>query len=370
VTEKKHIGIFGGVFNPPHIGHLAVAECARDFLNLDIVYWVPSGNPPHKRISDQVSKEMRLKLVNAVVEGNSSFRIFADEMERGGITYSIETARKIKKLNPDSEIYFLLGTDAYISLPTWQSIDELMRLVHFVVYPRGRESAPNLKSSHAIFLDAHNVDLSSSDIRDKLSILCSVRYLVPEAVLQIIEDEALYTSELNSGMRKHIDAVERASVYLAELWGIPPWAARLAAKYHDAYKSFSAVECVKILERRGEIPDDFERKSAPLLHGKVAAERIEMIAQRRGYDDSIWSDIANAVRYHTTGREGMSELEKLLMVADRFGKDWNELSEIPVNPKVAIRFVLKRKMEILKQKGVVPLPAAISACREHEVEIQ
>lgn len=191
MNEIMNIGILGGTFDPVHIGHLWLAEIARDKLGLNKVIFIPARKPPHKNRMDIIDVELRYKMVELAILDNSFFSVSRLEVEKTAVSYSIETVRLIKKENPYAVLYFIVGCDVLPELNTWKEINELFKLVNFVVAGR-----PGFKKyplpPGAVFLDDIFLAISASKIRNRIRKGESVRYLLTEKVYNFIIKHSLY----------------------------------------------------------------------------------------------------------------------------------------------------------------------------------
>ena len=187
----KKIGILGGTFNPPHIGHLMMANEAYHALGLDEVRFMPNNVPPHKETSGATNAQ-RLKMVELAIEGNEHFKLEPFEIDEGGVSYTFNTMKKMTVRNPDCTFYFIIGGDSVASLSTWYHIDELVKLVHLVGVNRPGHIA---KTSYPVqMIEAPEIDLSSSYLRKRFAENKTVRYIVPAQVEVYIREEGLYGS--------------------------------------------------------------------------------------------------------------------------------------------------------------------------------
>ncbi len=191
------LGLFGGSFNPPHLGHLVVAEALRETCGLDRVVWMPAARPPHKpgADADLAPPEARLALVRAAIAGNAAFEASDLELRRaestGAPSYTVETLRALTGAYPGAAWHLLLGEDSYAGLASWREPDEIARLARLVVYRRA--GSPPTDAAHAerfpaLHAEAGRIDVSASEIRQRLRDRRSVRYLVPEPVLALARD--------------------------------------------------------------------------------------------------------------------------------------------------------------------------------------
>ena len=189
-SEKKRVGILGGTFNPPHMGHLIVADQVCQQLGLDEIRFMPDATPPHVDKKEAIDEKYRLDMVNQSIADNANFKIEDAELKRGGISFTYDTMVALKAEHPENDYYFIIGGDMVAYLPKWSRIDELVKLVHFVGVKRtGFEQ----KSPYPIlWVDVPTIDISSTQIRDKIKEGRSINYLVPKAVSDYIEKEGLY----------------------------------------------------------------------------------------------------------------------------------------------------------------------------------
>jgi nicotinate-nucleotide adenylyltransferase len=188
----KKIGILGGTFNPPHIGHLIMANEVKDALLLDEIWFMPVYVPPHKESDETTDPHHRLRMVEMAVEGQPAFHVQAIEFERKGTSYTYETMMLLCEQYPDTAFHFIIGADMIESLAGWNRIEDLLNLIQFVGVNRPGYSA---QSSYPILqVEAPAVDVSSSFIRRKVKEGKTIHYLVPDEVKTYIEENHLYES--------------------------------------------------------------------------------------------------------------------------------------------------------------------------------
>lgn len=195
ITEypQEKIGLLGGTFNPPHLGHLILAEQVGQQLGLDRVLFLPTNIPPHKEVEDLPSKEDRKNMVEKAIENNPLFGFDDVDLEREGKSYTYETMKRLYEKYPNAEFYFIIGGDMVENLPKWHKIEELRSMVQFVGVKRpGYAIETNYP---IIWVDTPTTDISSTVIRKKIKEGCSVKYLVPEKTLDYIEQKRLYKNE-------------------------------------------------------------------------------------------------------------------------------------------------------------------------------
>jgi len=187
------IGVLGGTFDPPHIGHLIVAQDAWSALGLERVLFVPAAVPPHKRGVAITPAEVRLAMVEAACADDPRFEACDLEIRRGGTSYTVDTLRALKERDPRGALFFLLGADQFRDIHKWRSPLELARLAELVVLSRPGYpiEEPKIEIPYRR-LDVTCVDISATEIRRRVSAGEPIRYLVPGAVEAIIRAHGLY----------------------------------------------------------------------------------------------------------------------------------------------------------------------------------
>ena len=189
------IGLFGGSFNPPHVAHLIVAEVARDQFGFDEVWWIPNATPPHKPQDELAEVDHRLEMTRRAVEDNPAFRVCDIEVERSGVSYTVETVRVLQEQRPDTDFALLIGSDSLDHFAEWHKPDEIAERVPLVVYKRPGviDAVPQSRfANHVRFVSAPVMEVSGTEIRSRCSADRSIRYLVPESVRAYIDEHELY----------------------------------------------------------------------------------------------------------------------------------------------------------------------------------
>jgi len=188
-------GLFGGSFNPPHVAHLIVAETVRDQFGLDRVLWIPAFIPPHKQEDQLVAPEHRLEMTRLATQGNPAFSVLDLEINREGVSYTVDTIRTLQEGDPGIDYTLILGGDSLRGFPSWHRPEEILSRVRLIVYDRGGEEPLALPYTGQVEVArAPLLDISSTDIRARRSRGQSIRYLVPDPVLAYIEAHNLYCS--------------------------------------------------------------------------------------------------------------------------------------------------------------------------------
>lgn len=194
MTRPGRIGLLGGSFDPIHLGHLMVAQDAIEGLALDRVTLIPAARSPLKTRTPMASDDDRLALLRAAITEDPRFELSTVELQRGGTSYTIETIEELSRRKSD-QFFWIIGADQAASLRAWHKIDALVRMVEFIVLARpGFTWDPEQMPPGARFhvLESHRMEISSSEIRDRVRAGRSIRFLVPEGVATEIEKRHLY----------------------------------------------------------------------------------------------------------------------------------------------------------------------------------
>lgn len=203
------IAIFGGTFNPIHYGHLAIAEEVRTKFNLDKVVFVPSFLPPHKKSADLAEARQRFLMTHLATVGNPCFEVSSFEMDKMGKSYSIDTVNHFRESYGEKvQLYFIVGADVLLEIPTWKNIGEIVRKCRFIVVPRPGYDLTKILNYHFLGSETYSLasellenvligetamlDISATSIRQRVAEWKSIKYLVPEPVEQFIHHRKLY----------------------------------------------------------------------------------------------------------------------------------------------------------------------------------
>lgn len=200
----NRIGIFGGSFDPIHNGHLLLAELCRESLNLDRVLFVLANVSPFKVDKQPARNKDRMEMLRLAIGGNSKFETDLREIERGGVSYTIDSVRSIAAENPDSELFLLMGADALADISKWREPAELLRMVTPCVISRGGVGEPNWAVLEP-YIEPNRLDeiirskvvgpqieISSFDLKERIKLGKSIRYQVPSAVEVFLKEHSVY----------------------------------------------------------------------------------------------------------------------------------------------------------------------------------
>lgn len=375
------IGIYGGTFNPPHLGHLRALRAFAAALRLDRVLVIPDGQPPHKALAEESpDPETRLHLCRLAAEDLPFAEVSDLELRRTGKSYTAETVRALRRRFPGDRLFLLMGTDMFLSFDRWREPEAIAAEVTLVLAHR-RSSPPEELAAIAAqrarleeaigaqveILENDALDISSSEVR---RLLCyrAGKTLLPEPVYAEILRRGLYrTGELLQNLpfpalrtaslsrhkekrRAHALGCCETAQALARRWGADETAAARAGILHDVTKQLTGAEQLILCEEYGILVDDFSRKNEAVLHAVTGAA----VAQRL-FGES--EPICAAIRWHTTGRAGMTRLEKILYLADMIepNRDYPGVENLRRLARedldAAVRQALRRTIAFVEERG-------------------
>lgn len=205
MEKLNALGILGGTFDPVHYGHLIAAEYARHEFTLDRVLFIPAGKPPHKTSDAITAAEHRYEMLQLAIQDNPAFELSSLEFHRQAVSYTVDTVQELKPAYPGVELYFIMGADSLLHFHTWKDYQRLASLCSFIVVTRPGYSlnhhddslrqVPKQLWENLYQLEIPGVDISSSDIRARITAAKPVKYLLPPAVEEYIRSNHLYTRE-------------------------------------------------------------------------------------------------------------------------------------------------------------------------------
>ena len=333
------IGIFGGTFNPPHNGHVTLARAAAEQLALDRLLIMPACVPPHKPLPDRVTPQQRYAMAALMAAPVGRCAQASDiELHRTGKSYTSDTLQTLHEQYPDAELWLLMGSDMFLSLHTWHEPEVICALAHIAAFSRVEEDIraamerqkqtleQQYRAEVALLNNPQLIELSSTDVRAALAAGRGSE-LVPEAVWGYIRREHLYGTQadlkhltveelrpiamsyLKPKRMPHVLGTAEEAARLARRYGADETQARVAGLLHDCTKKLDMAEQLALCGQYGIVLDPLEQKALKLLHAKTGAAIARHVY---GVDDAVYQ----AILYHTTGRAGMSLLEKILYLAD------------------------------------------------------
>ena len=332
----ERIGIYGGTYSPPHIGHLKAAEYAVEALGLDRLLLIPTGVSPHKAMSAGATSADRLEMLRLSAAGMEKAQVSDLEIRRQGSSYTVDTLRAIREENPGAELVLLMGTDMFVSFLNWREPESILSLATLAVFCRGERGErerieaqkENLEAMGAkIRLVENPVNaISSTDLRRMLVFGCADPFLMP-GVGDYIREKGLYGLDrerknlpmeeleeavialMNPNRVAHVLGCRDTAVELARVYGENEVDAARAGLLHDITKAIDGPLQLTLCDEYGIVLDTFSRSFPKTLHaltGSLVAERIF------GENENVVS----AICHHTTGRANMTLLEKIIYIAD------------------------------------------------------
>ena len=374
----ERIGIYGGTFNPPHIGHIRAAMDAVRALELTKLYVIPDRIAPHKEIpAGSPSPQQRLEMLRLALAGQPIVEVSDIELRREGKSYTYETVAQLRAMHPDAELVLLMGTDMFLTFHQWRHPEKILEQAALGVFYRGDQgeqaAIDNRKAEmesegHKIRLICNDVvDISSTDLRRMLIFRCAAPFL-PDGAGAYIQENRLYGTDVNyrnlpmpelervvisllkPSRVNHVLGCRDTAVELAKCWGADETDASRAGILHDITKALDGPLQLTLCAEYGTILSDFGKKYPKTLHaltGALVAERIF------GENEAVF----NAIRHHTTGKANMSLLEKIIYVADYMepNRDFPGVDELRrlafTDLDAALKLGLEMTLEHLKRQG-------------------
>ena len=374
----ERIGIYGGTFNPPHIGHIQAAKQAVTALGLTKLLIIPDRIAPHKVMPENsATAQQRLDMLRLATADCAQIEVSDIELKREGISYTYETALQLKKIYPDAELVLLMGTDMFLSFHTWKNPDIILKNASLGVFYRGEkgESAAieskkaemERQGAKVELVKNHIIHISSTQMRRLLAFRCAGEFL-PQGVLDYIRENRLYNTRaawknlpmdeleqvvislLNPNRVAHVLGCRDTAVELAKHWGADVRDAARAGILHDITKAIDGPLQLTLCDAYGKILSDFSKRYPKTLHaltGSLVAERI--FGENKA--------VVSAIEWHTTGKANMNLLEKIIYVADYMepNRDFpgvEKLRELAFTDiDAALKLGLEMTLEHLKQQG-------------------
>ena len=357
-------GVFGATFDPCHNGHIAALKAFVKAFPFERVFVVPTGIPPHKQ-QGVTSSEDRLKMLEMAVKGIEKVEICDYEIRTEGKSYTVNTLKHLKQLYPNDQFVLFTGSDMFLSLDRWYKAEEIMKNAVIAVLTRTGTDAEALKlqaeklrfsyDADCRIIDFEPINISSSQIRERIADGGDAsEYLLPE-IYDYIKQKGLYKKLLYSkdklkeiikdrldGKRyEHSLAVAKAAVALAERYGADREKAEIAGLLHDVNKCLSAEEQLSYAEENKLPLTETEKSIPPILHAITGAHFAETALGVRD------EEIVSAIRWHTTGRAGMTLLDKIIFTADVIEETRN-FSDVDYYRKLAFEDLDRAVFEIAR----------------------
>ena len=384
----ERIGIYGGSFNPPHIGHIQAAKQAVEVLNLDKLLVIPAGIAPHKDMPDNTpTPRHRLDMLRLTLADCPEIEVSDLEVNREGPSYTWETIQHLKEMYPEACLILFMGTDMFLSIDSWKNSEFILENATLGVFYRGNKGEAQAIEAKKAELEAQGakvelvqnvvIPISSTQMRRLLAFRCAGAFL-PEGVLDYIREHRLYDTRAdwkNLPMDKleqvvisllkpnrvaHVLGCRDTAVELAKRWGADVTDAARAGILHDITKAIDGPLQLTLCEAYGKILSDFSRRYPKTLHaltGSLVAKRIF------GENDAVVS----AIEHHTTGKADMNLLEKIIYVADYMepNRDFpgvEKLRELAFSDiDAALKLGLEMTLEHLKRQGAEVSPESRDA---------
>jgi len=374
----KRIGIYGGTFNPPHLGHVQVADYACKKLELQRLLIMPSCVPPHKELpKDSPTPRQRMEMLQLVFADRREITVSDMELRRGGVSYTIDTVKQVRDKEPEGELILLLGTDMFLSFENWYRWKEILQYVSLGVLYRGegeeqlqiaKKKAELEKAGATVYLLENPImPISSTQLRRMMTFQCEAQFLPPEIRSYIRENdlygcrndyrnlpmdklEKVVVSLLKPNRVAHVLGCRDTARDLARKWGADETDAGRAGLLHDVTKALSGPLQLALCKAYGKNLSDFATQNPKTLHaltGSLVAQRI--FGER--------PEVVSAICSHTTGKADMNLLEKIIYVADYMepNRDFPGVDEMRhlayTDIDEALKMGLSMTIDLLREQG-------------------
>ena len=384
----ERIGIYGGSFNPPHIGHIQAAKQAVEALKLHKLLVIPAGVAPHKQMpGNSPTPQQRLDMLRLTLADCPEIAVSDLELKREGPSYTYETILQLRKMYPDACLILFMGTDMFLSVETWKHPEIILENATLGVFYRGDKGEAQAVEAKKAQLEQQGakvelvrnavIPISSTQMRRLLIFRCAGAFL-PEGVLDYIREHRLYdtrsdwknlpmdrleqvvVSLLKPNRVAHVLGCRDTAVELAKRWGADETDAARAGILHDITKAIDGPLQLTLCEAYGKILSDFSRRYPKTLHALTGS----MVAQRIFGENEA---VVSAIEHHTTGKADMSLLEKIIYVADYMEPNRNfpgveKLRQLAFSDiDAALKLGLEMTLEHLKRQGAEVSPASREA---------
>ena len=384
----ERVGIYGGTYNPPHIGHIRAAEYALHSLKLSKLLMIPSCISPHKVLpADSATPEQRLTMLQLSTRQIPGITVSDLELRRGSTSYTYQTVEQVSELYPDAELVLLMGTDMFLSFDRWRNPERILAKASLGVFYRGDPEEKQQIQAKKAFFEAQGAkvylvenpvtEISSTQLRRMLVFGCADPFLEPETA-QFIRREGLYHTDENlKGLSMeqleqtviallkpsrvaHVLGCRDTAGELAQRYGADPTEARRAALLHDITKALDGPLQLTLCREYGITLDEFFTQNPKTLHALTGA----LVAQRIFGETPA---VVSAIRNHTTGKPAMNTLEKIIYVADYVepNRDFPGVEKLRslayTDLDAALQLGLEMTLAMLKEQGREVSPESAQA---------
>ena len=384
----ERIGIYGGSFNPPHIGHIQAAKEAVNALHLSKLLVIPAGIAPHKEMPENSpTAQQRLDMLRLTLADCPKIEVSDLELKREGASYTYETILQLRRQYPEATLILFMGTDMFLSIDTWKNAELILENATLGVFYRGDRGEAQAIEAKKAELESRGcrvevvrnvaIPISSTQMRRLLAFRCAGAFL-PEGVLDYIREHRLYDTRadwknlpmeqleqvvislLKPNRVAHVLGCRDTAVELAKRWGADETDAARAGILHDITKAIDGPLQLTLCEAYGKILSDFSRRYPKTLHALTGS----MVAQRIFGENEA---VVSAIEHHTTGKADMSLLEKIIYVADYMEPNRNfpgveKLRELAFTDiDAALKLGLEMTLEHLNRQGAEVSPASRDA---------
>ena len=374
----QRIGIYGGTYNPPHMGHVQAAQYACRALSLDRLLMIPTNISPHKQLAeDSPTPRQRLEMTALAVQDLPFIEISDIELQREGTSYTWQTVAALRERYPDAKLFLLMGTDMFLCFHEWKEPQRILQNAALAVFYRGDPDEIQQIAAQKARLEAHGaeiclvnnpvMDISSTELRRMLVLQCASEFLHP-AVERYIRQHGFYgtgkdlknlplevlqkvvTSLLKPNRVAHVLGCRQAAVSLARHWGADETDAARAALLHDITKALDGPLQLTLTRSYGMMLDDFSRRNTKTIHALTGSWVAEKVF---GENEAVVKAIAS----HTTGKPGMNLLETIIYVADYMepNRDFPGVEQLRAlaytDLKSALKLGLNMTITLLHQQG-------------------
>ena len=373
------IAMYGGTFNPIHRGHMQAAQAVVDALSLDKLLLMPAGIPPHKVLPEgSATPAQRLEMCQIAARTLEKVEVSAIELERTGPSYTVDTLGELKLRYPDARLWLVMGTDMVLSFDKWRQPEDIAKLCRLAVVARDDADRARIREK-AAWLEEHlgaGIDvienpalpMSSTQVRESLD-----ETLLHPAVLDYIRQHKLYLPTLETLRQEvegrvspkrmaHILGCETMAANMGQAFGLDDYTVRAAAILHDCTKALNAKEQLTLCEKWHIIFDYGEEDFPALIHADTGAETAKRAFR-------MPPDIVDAIRTHTTGDANMTDLQKVLYVADMCEetRNWPGVEELRTlaltDLEAAVTSAMERTADFIRQQGREPYYKTLDALK-------